>query len=249
MESKGRMVVIFMTAVLLSPMLSGPVQAVDSSFLDFYMSYDQVTEEILLMADEHPDIVSVVSIGLTYEGRDIWAVKVSDNAAEDEDEPEVLITAAHHAKEWPGVEVVMTTLRLLVDSYHASCCDLDEDGLEDTDNDGDGVSDEDPFDGEDNDGDGEVDEDWSEARISWLVDNREIWIIPVLNPDGLEFCRAQVDSGVTDEAELWRKNREPNYQDMGGLSGLTWGVDLNRNYGFHWGELGAQSYGNSAAED
>ena len=213
--------------------------AVDQSYLDFYWSYDQVSDEVHFLADQYPHIVSLVSIGRTFEDRDIWAVKLSDNPAEDEDEPEVLLVGAHHAKEWPSVEVVMTTLTQLVEGYGAI-------GM---DNDGDGSVDEDPYDAVDNDGDGSVDEDWSEARLSWLVDNREIWIIPMLNPDGLEYCRGQVAAGETDESNLWRKNREPNYSDIGPLTGLTYGVDLNRNYGFHWGELGAQSYMQSGAED
>ena len=76
-----------------------------------------------------------------------------------------------------------------------------------------------------------------------------MWFVPMLNPDGVEYCRGQVASGETDEGSLWRKNREPNYQDVGPMEGLTYGVDLNRNYGFHWGELGAQSYVDSRAED
>ncbi len=223
--------------------------AVDGSSLDIYRSYDSLTEELNALADEHGDILSLISIGQTYEGRDIWAVKLSDNPWEDDGEPEVLITGAHHAKEWPTVEVVMATLRLLVESHGRTDRDLDGDGYADTDNDQDGAADEDPFDGMDNDGDGSVDEDWSDARLSWIVDNRQLWFIPMLNPDGLEYCREQVASGVTDEGSLWRKNREPNYQELRPLEGLTYGVDINRNYGFHWGELGAQSYADSRAED
>ena len=226
-----------------------PVMAVDSSALDVYASYDALTEELQLLAEEHGNILSVISIGTTFEGRDIWAVKVSDSPMEDDGEPEVLITGAHHAKEWPSVEVAMATLRLLVDSYGLTAEDRDHDGFADTDNDRDGQVDEDPFDGVDNDGDGAIDEDWEDARLSWLVDNRQTWFVPMLNPDGIEYCRGQVESGVTDEGSLWRKNREPNYQDLGRLEGTTFGVDLNRNYGFHWGELGAQTYVDSRAED
>lgn len=249
MSPGGMRAVATVSVLMLVSLVPTPAMAVDSSYLDFYISYDEMVDEILLMQDEHPDIVMVVSIGVTYEGRDIWAVKVSDNVAEDEDEPEVLITSVHHAKEWPGLEVVMATLRQLVEGYGKGVGDLDGDGFSDGDDDMDGAVDEDPYNGADDDGDGLVDEDWSSARISWLVDNREIWFIPVLNPDGLEYCRQQVANGVTDEGQLWRKNREPNYQDLGPAKGLTYGVDLNRNYGFHWGELGAQSYANSAAED
>ena len=150
-----------------------PAMAVDPSALELYTSYDSLTEELHLLAEEHGNILSVISIGTTFEGRDIWAVKVSDSPMEDDGEPEVLITGAHHAKEWPSVEVAMATLRLLVDSYGLTAEDRDRDGFADTDNDLDGQVDEDPFDGLDNDGDGAVDEDWEDARLSWLVDNRQ----------------------------------------------------------------------------
>ncbi len=55
----------------------------------------------------------------------------------------------------------------------------------------------------------------NDSRISWLVDNREIWIVPLVNPDGLDYA-LQYD-------EWWRKNRRLNYDG-------TYGVDLNRNY-------------------
>jgi hypothetical protein len=248
MLPEPRRAAIALVALLLVSMIPAPIQAVDSSYLDFYRSYDQVVDELHLVVQEHGNIAILESIGTTYEDREIWALKVSDNPAVDENEPEILFTGAHHAKEWPGVEMMMETIHLIVGAYEHACCDQDGDDFLDGDNDKDGASDEDPFDGEDNDGDGAIDEDWSTARLQWLVDNREIWFVPIVNPDGIEYARGQVASGVTDEAELWRKNREPNYADTPG-SGITYGVDLNRNYGFHWGELGAQSYLDSRAED
>ncbi len=59
-----------------------------------------------------------------------------------------------------------------------------------------------------------------------LLEAREIWIVPLLNPDGYEYSRTT--------NRLWRKNR----RDLG--DGF-FGVDLNRNYGFLWGGVGASS--------
>jgi carboxypeptidase T len=55
-----------------------------------------------------------------------------------------------------------------------------------------------------------------------LVDNREIFIIPCMNPDGWEYNRNNggVGSG-------WRKNRRNN-------GGGSYGVDLNRNWSVDW---------------
>ena len=65
----------------------------------------------------HPDIVHVFSIGKSYQGRDIWAAKISDNVATDEAEPEILFDALHHAREHLTVEQALYLLHLLADDY------------------------------------------------------------------------------------------------------------------------------------
>ncbi len=55
----------------------------------------------------------------------------------------------------------------------------------------------------------------------WLQTG-EVWVTPMVNPDGHEFTRT--------ENRLWRKNRRRN-------PGGSIGVDPNRNYGYMWGTL------------
>src|SRR6187401_3150353 len=64
-----------------------------------YHSYTELTAEIGAVAAAHPDIVTVFSIGRSFQGRDIWAAKVSDHVETDENEPEILFDALHHARE------------------------------------------------------------------------------------------------------------------------------------------------------
>lgn len=64
----------------------------------------------------------------------------------------------------------------------------------------------------------------SSEEIQYLVDNLELYFVPVANPDGYEFNRTMAPIGGGD----WRKNRRNNGDG-------TWGVDLNRNYGYKWG--------------
>ncbi|OQY39832.1 MAG: hypothetical protein B6226_01015 [Candidatus Cloacimonetes bacterium 4572_65] len=79
----------------------------------------------------------------------------------------------------------------------------------------------------------------SDIEAQNLINNSQIWFIPLLNPDGHKL--------VTDQDDIWwRKNIRDN--DGNGyitpMSGNYWyndGVDLNRNYGFNWGYLGATS--------
>ncbi|MEY4926055.1 MAG: hypothetical protein RI894_491 [Bacteroidota bacterium] len=61
-----------------------------------------------------------------------------------------------------------------------------------------------------------------EARF--LVNNRELFVVPVINPDGYVYNETTDPQG----GGLWRKNRRDN------LDG-TFGVDLNRNWGHFWG--------------
>jgi len=59
---------------------------------------------------------------------------------------------------------------------------------------------------------------------TYLVNERELWFIPCVNPDGYVYNQSTNPGG----GGLWRKNRRAN-------AGGTFGVDLNRNYDFQWG--------------
>jgi hypothetical protein len=65
----------------------------------------------------YPDLVDVMSIGRSTQGRDIWVAKVSDNVAVDETEPEVLVDALHHARERLTLEQALFLLRTLTRDY------------------------------------------------------------------------------------------------------------------------------------
>jgi len=82
-----------------------------------YHSYSEMVADIRAVAAAHPDIVRAFSIGKSYQGRDIWAAKVSDNVNVDENEPEVLIDALHHAREHLTVEQALYVLHTLADGY------------------------------------------------------------------------------------------------------------------------------------
>ncbi len=65
-----------------------------------------------------------------------------------------------------------------------------------------------------------------DAEVKKLVDERNIWVVPVVNPDG--FIYSQKNS------KMWRKNRRLN-------ADKTYGVDPNRNYGYQWGNVGCSN--------
>ena len=75
-----------------------------------------------------------------------------------------------------------------------------------------------------------------DSVATWLINNREIYIVPVMNPDGYVY---NSDSGGS--SSNWRKNRRgpvpPNI-----------GIDLNRNYGYKWGYDNSGSSGQPSSE-
>ncbi|MFZ8933733.1 MAG: M14 family metallopeptidase [Bacteriovoracaceae bacterium] len=64
--------------------------------------------------------------------------------------------------------------------------------------------------------------------IRKLIQSRDIYIIPIVNPDGtLHDIKGR-------SYKMWRKNRRK-------IKRTTYGVDLNRNYGFEWNTGGSSS--------
>lgn len=59
-------------------------------------------------------------------------------------------------------------------------------------------------------------------KITKLLDEKEVYIIPMMNPDGVEY-----DLSGEVKPFTWRKNRRPVGENV-------YGVDLNRNWGYKW---------------
>jgi carboxypeptidase T len=70
----------------------------------------------------------------------------------------------------------------------------------------------------------------ADPLITYLVNERETWIVPMVNPDG--HIRAEAGA-------MWRKNVNP----FGCIYASLIGADLNRNFDDHWGWPGGSSYG------
>lgn len=82
-----------------------------------FHSYTELTSEVAAVAAAHPDIVKLISIGQSYQGRELWAAKVSDNVQVDENEPELLFDGTHHSDEHMPVEMTLHIFHWLVDGY------------------------------------------------------------------------------------------------------------------------------------
>ena len=145
-----------------------------------YRDYDDPARGIRFFIDsmvKHNPLVSVDTIGLSYQGRPMLAVKIG--AKDDSPQrPNVLFMATYHAREWAATEMALRLIKFLAAPPG------------------------------------------SNPRVDSLVQARDIWVLPVANPDGFEYT-------FTND-RLWRKTRSPQ-------AGGAFGVDMNRNHRQNWG--------------
>jgi hypothetical protein len=160
-----------------------------------YHNYSEMSAFLDDVVTAHPGIAQKFSLGRSYQGREIWALKISDNVATDENEPEVLFMSMEHAREWLSIEQDLRIITLLTDNYTSNPATQ------------------------------------LEQRVRDIVDGLEIYVVPMVNPDGAEYDISNPDLGFRN----WRKNRQP----VG--AGVQPGIDLNRNYGFMWGCCGGST--------
>lgn len=148
-----------------------------------FFTWNEMKQILDSMALLYPNLISVKQplSPQSIEGRDIYWVRISDNAGTDEAEPELLYTALHHAREAQSLSQLIFYMWYLLENYATN------------------------------------------PDIKATLDNTELYFIPCVNPDGYVYNQTTNPNG----GGMWRKNRKNN--------GTTFGVDLNRNYGYNWG--------------
>ena len=80
-------------------------------------TYPQLEAELQAVAAAHPELVRLVTIGNTIQGRAIWLMKISDNPGIEEMEPEFKFTSSIHGDEVTGLELCRRMIHHLVDNY------------------------------------------------------------------------------------------------------------------------------------
>ena len=155
-----------------------------------FYTFDEVLAQLDSMISQYPNLISQKdTIGYSVLGRPIVAVCISDNPNVPENEPEVLFTALHHAREPQSMMTILYYMWYLLENYG------------------------------------------SDPQATYLVENRQMWFIPVVNPDGYWHNQQTNPNG----GGMWRLNgRDNNDNNIFFESGID-GVDLNRNYGYMWG--------------
>lgn len=152
-----------------------------------YHNYDEMLQELQSLQKENPEMVSVFSIGKTWQKRDIWAARfnTTDSGTRPSAKPGAVFMGEHHAREHLSVEVPLNLAGYL-------CANKNK------------------------------------ADVKKLLEARDIYIIPMVNPDGAEY---DIANG---HYQYHRKNMRKNPDN-------SIGVDINRNYGYLWGGPGASS--------
>jgi carboxypeptidase T len=83
-----------------------------------YQNPSEVEAYVKKYNNLYPNLTKLVSIGKSLEGRDIWALKISDNANENEvEEPTILYNSMHHAREVMTPEMGLDIIEYLLDNY------------------------------------------------------------------------------------------------------------------------------------
>ena len=109
---------------------------------DRYPTYEVYIQMMYDFAANYPDISRLETIGYSQNGKEILALKITDNPDEDEDEPEFLYTGQMHGNELPSFVLLLRLTDYLLVNYTTI------------------------------------------SQVTDLVDNVEIWINPLANPDG-----------------------------------------------------------------
>ena len=136
---------------------------------DSYPTYSQYDSIMQSFASLYPSLCHLDTIGTSVNGKLVLALKISDNATVDEDEPEVFYSSTMHGDETGGFVLLLHLADYLLKNYTVS------------------------------------------NRVKNLVDNLEIWINPLANPDGTYGAGNTISSPTRFNANGYDLNR--NFPD------------------------------------
>ena len=85
-----------------------------------YKSYQQTCDFLQQCVTNYPDIITVQSIGKTWEDRDILLATISLNVENANLKPAMLYTGTVHAREWIGNELAVSFIDFLLSNYSSN---------------------------------------------------------------------------------------------------------------------------------
>lgn len=81
-----------------------------------YRTYPEIQEELKKLVADHPGEVRPVTIGKTFQGRDITGLEIAKDVKADDGRPVHFVMGVHHAREWAAGEAAMEYAHLLAES-------------------------------------------------------------------------------------------------------------------------------------
>ena len=88
--------------------------------MEMYHNYSELTEFLQAISNQYPDITNLFSIGQSVQGRELWVMEITDNAGENEIEPEFKYIANMHGDETPGREFSLYLIEWLCEGYNVN---------------------------------------------------------------------------------------------------------------------------------
>lgn len=100
-----------------APPSPGPPAPSEGKGLGTYHDYASITAELEAYAEAHPAIARLFTLGQSVEGKELWAMLITDNPDVEEDEPEFKYVATMHGNEVAGSELCLYFIDRLLKAY------------------------------------------------------------------------------------------------------------------------------------
>ncbi len=120
-----------------------------------YHTNVSIGSELDSLQTAYPDLCKRIQVGTSVQGRPLWAIKISDNVNDDENEPEFKFSSTIHGDEVVGMEMCMELIYDVIEGYLAE-----------------------------ND------------TMTYIVNETELFVLPLHNPDGNEAGSRNNANGV-----------------------------------------------------
>ncbi len=126
------------------PALAPAPVADDGGARDSWVVYANLGADLLAFEETYPGLCRRYDLGLSVQGRHLWALTISDNVDLEEDEPEFKYISSIHGDEIVGAKMCMLLINHLLTEYG------------------------------------------SDPQATQIIDDVELWIVPLMNPDGYD---------------------------------------------------------------
>ena len=166
-----------------------------------YRTHAEIEQILADAQTNYPGLARKVVLGTSVQGRNISALKITDNPDAQEDEPEFRYVSTMHGDEVVGIEMCLFLIDDILTKYG------------------------------------------SDSRITDLVNETEIWIVPLMNPDGNALGQRYNANGADLNRSFPDPFTDPNNTTAGrepevaAIMNWSWAHSFTLGANFHGGAL------------